>query len=240
MASALSSENQSPRNPPGWLGQAWLVFEKDYQIEKLSGELTISSAFFAVLVVVLASITFHGDAARSRDIASGVIWLSLAFSTVLALGKSWAREREGGALQGLMSSPLRASALFAGKVLGLILFLASIEAIVVPLVALFFRLELFDILAPILLLSVFALPGIAGAGTLFGAMTVKTGARELALAIVLFPLLAPVLLAAVAGTHAIIGGAQAQELFSYLQLIFVFDLAFLSCGLALFGSLLED
>lgn len=200
----------------------------------------MASGFFAVLVVVLASMSFHGGPRTGRVVAAGVIWLSVAFATVLALGKDWAREREGKALVGLVTSPLEPSALFVGKVLGLLSFLAVIEVLVLPLAALFFGVDLLSEGAGLLVLAFAATPGVAAAGTLFGVMTVRTRARDLALAIVLLPLLSPVLLAAIAGTRALLDGAELSTLGAYLRLIGVFDLAFFVAGATLFGSLVED
>lgn len=171
---------------------------------------------------------------------AGVIWLAVAFAAVLSLGRSWARERDARALSGLLSTPLLPSALYAGKVLGLMVFLAVIQIVVFPVSALFFAVDLLEIGPGLLLVSVFATPGIAAAGTLFGSMTVRTSARDLALSVVLFPLLSPVLLTAVSATRGLVTGLSASELWAYIRLLLVFDVTFLAGGLALFGTLIED
>jgi heme exporter protein B len=71
-------------------------------------------------------------------------------------------------------------------------------------------------------------------------MTARTRARDLLLAIVLFPLLAPTLLAAVAATRELFGGADLVELSDYFKLMGVFDVVFIAGGLGLFGVLLES
>lgn len=216
------------------------MFRKDLSIEARSGEVTTTSAFFALLVVVLASMSFHGGPRTGRTVMAGVIWLAVAFAAVLSLGRSWARERESRALSGLLSTPLSPSALYAGKVLGLMVFLAVIQAVVFPVSALFFSVDLLELGPGLLLVSVFATPGIAAAGTLFGSMTVRTSARDLALSVVLFPLLSPVLLTAVSATRGLVTGMETSELWAYIRLLLVFDTAFLAGGLALFGTLIED
>ncbi len=225
---------------PGFTRQVALVLWKDAQAEMRSYEVTITSAFFAVLVVILSSMSFHGGPFAGRAVMSGVVWLSVLFAAVLSLGRSWAREREGRALLGVLSSPLRPGALFLGKSLALLTFLFAIELVVFPLAALFFSIDLLKAGPGLLMLAAFASPGIAAAGTLFGAMSVKTSARDLALAVVLLPLLSPVVLTAVAATRALLDGAPLSTLLSYLRLLFVFDFAFLAAGLGLFGTLIED
>ncbi len=234
------SSGSSLNSRPSWLKQVGIVLRKDLRIEGNSGEVTTTSSFFAVLVVILASLSFHGGPQTGKVVMAGVVWLAISFAAVLSLGRSWAREREGQAMAGLMTSPLAPSALYAGKVLGLLVFLGAIEAVVFPIAALFFSVDLLMLAPGLLLLSAFATPGIAAAGTLFGAMTVRTSARDLALSVVLFPLLSPVLLTAIAGTRALLSGTPVEELGAYVRLLFIYDIAFFVGGLSLFGSLIED
>ena len=105
--------------PPGWLSQALLVFRKDLLIEARTGEVVTTSGFFALLVVVTASLSFYGGPKTKHLVAAGVMWLSITFATVLALTRTWQRERDEGALDGLMAAPLSRSAVFAGKATGL-------------------------------------------------------------------------------------------------------------------------
>jgi heme exporter protein B len=173
-------------------------------------------------------------------VAPGVVWVSVTFAAVLALGRTWFREREESALLGLLVSPLSRSAIFAGKALGVLAFLAVVELLVVPVTALLFGIDLIQHGPGLLLIALFATPGIAASGTLFGVMTVRTRARDLVLASVLFPLLTPTLMAAVAATRELMVGARIEELGDYAMLMGVFDLVFVAGGLALFGTLVES
>jgi heme exporter protein B len=213
---------------------------KDLRIESRTGEVTTMSGFFAVLVVVLASLAFHGNAGNQRQVAAGTIWMTLAFAAVLALSRTWQREREESAFVGLLVMPLSRSALFLGKFLGILAFLFVVVALVVPLVALFFSIDLLEVGPKILLVALFATPGIAAAGTLFGSMTVRTRARDLVLAVVLFPLLSPTLLSAVVATRELLGGLSLNELVDYLWLMGLFDFIFIIGGLSLFGTLVDQ
>ncbi|MBX3182592.1 MAG: heme exporter protein CcmB [Polyangiaceae bacterium] len=228
------------RPPPSWWGQAWLLLKKDLRVEARTGEVVTTSGFFAVLVVVLASMAFYGGATTRQLVASGALWLSVAFAAILAIGRTWQREREEAALVGLLSSPLHPSALFAGKGLGVLFFLALVEVLVIPLTALFFSLDLWEVGAGVVVVALFATPGIAASGTLFGAMTARTRARDLVLATVLFPLLSPCLIAAVVATRELLDGASISELRDHLTLLLVFDVVFIAGGLGLFRALIYD
>jgi heme exporter protein B len=216
-----------------------LVAGKDLAIELRTGEIVTTSGFFAVLVAVIASLAFFAGPDASVKVAPGVIWVAVAFASVLALGRTWQREREDAALAGLLATPTARSAVFAGKALGVLLFVTLVELIVIPVTALLFAVDLVRVGPGIALFCLAATPGIASVGTLFGAMTVRTRARDLVLASVLFPLLAPSLLAAVAGTRELFGGAPVRDLYDYVELMGVFALVFTAGGLGLFDLLIE-
>lgn len=216
-----------------------MLFRKDLTLELRSGEVLITSAFFGVLVVVLSSLSFYLGPETRPQVAAGVIWLGVAFAAVLSLGRLWQRERDDGALDGLLLTPVARSALFAGKALALLAFLVAIELVVVPLSLLFFSLDLSDVGPGFLAVAALATPGVAATGTLFGAMTARTRARDLILAVVLFPLLAPTLLTAVVATRELFGGVPFAELGDYCLILAVFDVVFTAGGLALFGTLVD-
>lgn len=215
------------------------MLEKDLRIELRSGEVLTTSSFFALLVVVTTSIGLYDGSVPGRTLAPSVMWLALAFATVLAVGKSWQREREDAALETLLVTPLSRSALFAGKALALAFFVTVVQLVVVPATALLFNVDLLEHGVAIAVVSLLAIPGLASTGSLFGSMTVRTGARELLLAIVLFPLLSPTLISAIAATRAALSGAPLAELSDYLRLLGVFDALFVVGGLSLFGPLID-
>lgn len=231
---------QSPGRPPGFVRQTLVILRKDLLIELMSGEVVTTSAFFGLLVVIISSFSFYGGPASKRLVAAGTLWLSIAFATVLALGRAWQREREESALAGLLVAPVSRAAIFAGKSLGLMAFLAVVEAVVIPLTALLFSIDLVAVGPALVVICLLSTPGLAATGTLFGSMTVRTRARDLLLAIVLLPLLSPTLLASVAATRELFGGVPLAELGDYLKLMALFDVIFITGGLALFGTLIES
>ena len=226
---------------------ALAVFAKDLRIELRTREIVTTTGFFAVLVAIMASVAFYySDPQTTARVGPGAIWLAIAFASILALGRTWQREREDGALTGLLVSPIPRWAIFLGKALGVFVFVSAVEVIVVPVVALMFHVDLIAVmplLAPVLVLGTI---GVAGMGTLFGAMTVRTRARDLVLATVLFPLLSPVLVSGVAATREIFaavasgGAAQLADIQDYLLLLSVFDIVAILGGVSLFGALLDD
>jgi heme exporter protein B len=243
----MSASPSSTAPPaPAFVRAALTILAKDVRIEVTTGEIVTTAGFFAVLVTVMASLAFTTGPETTTRVAPGALWLAVAFAAILAIGRSWQREREESALLGLLVSPVPRAAIWLGKALGLLGFLLAVEVVIVLLVALFFHVDLLAVAAPLAVVMLFGTLGVAATGTLFGAMTARTGARELILAIVLFPLLSPALLSSVAATREIFyASASGQavdmsEVTDWLLLLGVFDSVAVAGGLAMFGALVED
>jgi heme exporter protein B len=230
----------------GFFSSLSIVLAKDLRIEVRTREIVTTAGFFAVLVAIMTSASFFTGPKTTERVGPGVIWLAVAFSSVLALGRTWQREREESALLSLLVAPIPRGAIFLGKALGVMAFVIVCELLLVPIVALLFQIDLTAIAGHLALVMVLGTAGVAAMGTLFGAMTVRTRARDLVLATVLFPLLSPMLISGVAATREIFASAASGRpvLFSdysdYLILLGLFDFVAIAGGLALFGALLED
>lgn len=222
------------------------VVSKDFAIELATREIVTTAGFFAALVAIMASVAFTTGPETTTRVAPGALWLAIAFSSILALGRSWQLEREESALVGLLVSPVPRAAIWFGKALGVLGFVLAVELVIVPLVALLFHIDLPPILAPLALVMVLGTMGVAATGTLFGAMTVRTRARELLLASVLFPLLSPALLSSIGATREIFYAAASgqavdiAEVRDWLVLLGVFDAVAIVGGVVMFGALIED
>jgi heme exporter protein B len=222
------------------------VLGKDLRIELTTREIVTTTGFFAALVTIMASLSFTTGPETTTRVAPGALWLSIAFSSVLALGRTWQREREESALVGLLVSPAPRAAIWCGKMVGVFGFVLAVEVVVVPLVALLFHVDLPAVLGPLSLVMLLGTLGVASTGTLFGAMTARTGARELLLATVLFPLLSPALLSSVSATREIFYAAASgqvvdmAEVRDWLLLLGVFDGVAVVGGMTMFGALVDD
>ena len=246
MEMRVKISSRASRKKVGVMGLAMVVAAKDLRIELRTREIVTTAGFFAALVAVMASVSFYSGTENTQRIGPGAIWIPVAFASVLALGRTWQREREDGALTGLLVSPIPRASIFLGKALGVLVFVTAVELVVVPLVALFFQVDLLAVgpaLAPVMFLGTL---GVSAMGTLFGAMTVRTRARDLVLATVLFPLLSPTLVSAVAATRELFAAVATNrpvvlgDVRDYLVLLGVFAFVGIAGGVGLFGALLDD
>lgn len=222
------------------LRAAWLVLHKDLRIELRTGEVVITTTLFASLVAVITSLSFYIDADSAREVAPGVLWVAMAFAGVLAMSRSWSRERENDAFRGLLLAPIPRPAIYLGKTLGTLLFLSLVECALVLEVAVLFNLDLrhtWPVLAALLALGSI---GFAATGNLFAAMGVRTGARDMVLAVALFPIIAPTLLSGVVATRELLGGAPLHELWGWIRILAAFDILFVTAGALLFETLVCD
>jgi len=201
---------------------------------------TVSTGLFAVLVVVLTSLSFFVDDLTARRIAPGVLWITITFAGLLAIGRTWAREREHDAMRGLLLAPIPRPAIFLGKAVGTLAFVGIVEALIVPLVGILFHVDLVPRIAEIAAVLGLGTLGFVLTGSLFGAMTVRTGSRDLMLSVVLFPLITPALLAGVVATRGILGGEPVAETFAWLRILVAFDVVVATAGYFLFGPLVSD
>lgn len=240
---AASGAQPLPRvngpRPISWAEQARIIFMKDLRIELRTGEVVSTSAFFGFVCVIMSSISFYEGPRTAAQVGAGSIWLSTAFASVLSLSRTWQRERQDRAFDALIVSPLSHSAIFMGKAIGMFVFLLAVEMVVVPVAVVLFNIDIGRHGLGLLAIVLAATPGIAAAGALFGVMTVHTKARDLVLAIVLFPLLSPMLLAAVGATRDLLDGNPFDYLAGYFKVMLVFDVAFVAGGISLFGPLAD-
>lgn len=223
----------------GFLGQVAAIAGKDLRLELRSRERVVSMATFAVLVAIVFSFALD-PTIRARGIAGAMIWVTILFAGTLGLGRSFALEREGDALVGLMLSPASRGALYLGKFLANLAIVLVVEAVIFPVYGLFFGLS-FQGSLPMLLLVVFlATVGFIALGTLFAAMAQHTRHGDTLMPILLLPLMIPVVIFAAAATQRLLVGRPPSEIVSSIRMLLAFDLIYLAVCTAVFGAVLEE
>jgi len=198
-----------------------------------------SVASLAVTILVLLGLALGPDASALRNAAVGAVWLATLFSGVLAFNRSFQVELEGGALEPLLQYPGPRWPIFAGKLLGNLLFLALMVAIVVVAGVVLFGIDIPDTWPS--LLGVFALGiiGLVVLGTFYASMTSRSRAREVLLPLLLFPMLVPVLLAATTASKALLGADLMHESGAWIRLLAAYDLVFLVATFIAFEHVIE-
>jgi heme exporter protein B len=217
-----------------------VLLGKELRVELRTGEIVITTGLFASLVAVLASLAFYLDPQRARVVAPGVLWIAIVFAGVLAMGRSWSRERDNDVFRALLLAPVPRGALYMSKLLSSVAFLLIVELVLVIEVAVLFNLALGDVLLPLCALVLLGTVGFAATGNLFAALSVRTRAREMMLAVTLLPVVAPALLCGVVATRDLLTGVPLVEIYGWMRILGAFDLIFLAAGITLFEPLVAD
>jgi heme exporter protein B len=218
-----------------------LVVRKDLLIEARSREVLYTTLFFAVSCVLVFAFGFVREGKPLEDAAAGILWIAIAFSGTLALGRAFERERQSETLRALLVAPIDRPALYLGKLLGVLLLLFIVELIIVPLVALMFQAPLFDFPLLMLGLLVTGTVGFAAVGTLFAAMLVRARSRDVLLPVLLYPITIPVIIAGVRGTAALLeGDPNVAVARMWLAMLFFFDVVFVTLALWTFEPVMTE
>ena len=219
---------------------AWAIARKDALAELRGRHATVSTLFFAAVVLLLFGFALGPDAGRLAAAAPGLLWLAIVFAGILAVGRLHLLETDDAALEQLALYPVARRAIYAGKALGGFAVMLVLGAVVLAAVGILFAVDVGAALPALLVTVVLGAVGIAAVGTFYAGVTVRMRAREVMLPLLVLPILAPLLLGAVKATVAALAGDPFGELGAWLQLLVAFDLIMLVAGAATYGFLLED
>jgi heme exporter protein B len=219
---------------------AWLVLKKDVAIEARSWEVVTTTLFFAAACVIVFAFAFVKEGRAVEDAAAGILWIAIAFSGTLALGRTFERERYSETLRALLLAPAPRPALYVGKLLGMLALLAIAEVMLVPMVGLMFQATFSRPLLVAALLGGGTL-GFCAVGTLFAAMLVRARSRDVLLPILLYPIVIPVIIAGVRGTAALLSATPDEPTaVMWIGILAAFDIVFLTLALWTFEPLMTE
>jgi heme exporter protein B len=210
-----------------YAGDAVALARKDLRLE-----LRARDTLPAMLLFVLSTLAvFHfalpagtGDAA-----AYGLLWIAIVFTALLGLARAWAPEREGGALDGLVLAPCDRSAIWLGKTIATLAFLAAAEIVALPAFALLFAPVDLVAVAGVVLASI----GICAVGSLLAAMAAASRGREVILPLLFLPLSIPLVVGGV-------GAGISPHGATYLFFLGLYDLVFAILSWATFEYVVTE
>jgi heme exporter protein B len=214
------------------------IVDKDIAAELHTKEMVSAMLVFSALALLIFSFALDLRGEMAEAAAPGVLWATVAFAGTLGLSRSLAREQQGGCLDGLLLAPVDRSAIFFGKAVGNLLFMAVVEVVLLPLFAALFDVPL--VRPGVLLVLVLGTLGYAAVGTLLATIAVNTRAREVMLPVLLLPLAVPVLIGAVQATGGLVDGATLREVGGWIQILVVYDLVIVAVSLLTFGYVVEE
>lgn len=223
------------------LQQISFLLKKDLRIELRKKESLVSMAFFGALILVIMNIA--AGIGKSVDVESGagILWVAVIFSSILGLGRVFAREKEHGCVAALLISPISPGEIFIAKALVNFSLMLLSQLILVPLFYVLFGANFSG--GPLTLLPILLLVnlGFSAAGTLVSAISAGTRRNEVLLPILLFPLILPLIALAVKATAGALDARPISDLLGQLEPMIAFCLIYSAAGYLLFPfSIKED
>ena len=238
--SAPQAELPSELRAPGFFSQVALIIGKDLRQELRSREILYTMGLFSALLVLIFSFAFADGGKPFPGAAGGLLWIAVSFAGTLGTGRFFERERDGETIRALLLSPASPAAIYSAKLLGMMLFMASTELVVLPMLVLFFQLQVASLGIFIALVGLGTL-GFAAVASLFAAGLMRARSRDVLLGILTYPIALPVIIAGAKGTAALTAiPAEPAAALVWLKILGAFDAIFLVLSLWVFAPLVRS
>jgi len=196
-----------------YLADVGALARKDLTLELRARDTLPAMLLFVLSTLVVFHFVLPSDS--SELAAKGLLWVAIVFTALLGLSRAFAAEREQGLIDGLVLATRDRSAIWLGKALSMLAFLALAEVVALPAFALFFTDVGGGTIAGVVLADV----GICAVGTLLAAMATASRARELLLPLIFLPLAIPIVIGGV-------GASVAADPAKYLAFLGLYDTIF--------------
>ena len=227
------------RTPSFWR-DAWRIARKDLRIEFRTRSGFLSATVFALLSIAIFRFAWDPTAVASLDLAPGVLWVIFTFSGLLGLNRSFGIEHADRALDALLASPVSREAIFAGKALGNLVFVIGVQLLAIPTVILFFNLPLSPGWPGVFLVALLAAIGLSAVGTLFASIAANSRLAEMLLPMLALPFFVPVLIPAAQATAVLLADRPLSDAASWLRILGLFDIVFVTACTLAFPYTLEE
>src|SRR3954471_5766686 len=142
------------------LAASWLVAKKDLTIEFRTRTAFISAVIFSITGLAIFYFAWSPTSVGAMDLAPGVIWVVFAFSSVLAVQRSFGIELPERAGDGLLVSPIEREAIYLGKAAANVIFIYAVQVIAIPAAALFYNLPFAQSVGVLLVIAALATVGV--------------------------------------------------------------------------------
>ena len=196
-----------------YLGDVAALARKDLVLELRARDTLPAMLLFVLSTLVVFHFVLPTDS--SELAAKGLLWIAIVFTALLGLSRAFAAERDNSVIDGLVLATRDRSAIWLGKALSIVAFLALAELVALPAFALFFTGVSAATIGGVLLADV----GICAVGTLLAAMAAASRARELLLPLLFLPLAIPIVVGGV-------GARVAAHPGRYLGFLALYDAIF--------------
>jgi heme exporter protein B len=219
------------------LRRIWLVAGRELRADARHPDGPVAAMTFMAALVLLESLIVGPQVARDTVVAPALYWIALLFAAIVVTTRSFDRELEDDALDGVLALPGGADALYGGKLVSLAAALGLVALVggIVEIALLDLAVALPGHLVLAVVIGTVALPAVV---VLDVALTVRLRARAVLVPILALPVLVPQL---VAGTNAVAAALAGDAVASlaWSGLLVAIALVYATLGLTIAGTAIE-
>lgn len=219
------------------------IFVKDIVTELRAKQVLPTMIVLGMLIVWILRIATQAVAQAAPDsaplIGAAALWIALLFSGLLAQEKSFATEHQQDCIYGLLLAPVDAGTIYLAKLFVNIVMLCIFEIIIVPVVIVFFQLDIPDRWLTLIAVLLLGNVGISGVGTLFSAIVQLRGSL---LSIIVLVILMPMMIPATSALMILFAPDSGVDmvLASAIKYMIAFDAIFVVACWLLFGFAIKE
>src|SRR5262249_36922337 len=202
------------------------IIRKDLLVEYRSKQTFISTLFFGLLVLVVGNFALTSTGGDIAVYAPGILWIAFFFSGQIFLSHALLSEKEENTIAGLIVSPASPGEIFLGKMFSAVIFLVTLEFILLPVFHILFNYNFSVNTLWLCLILILTSVGYCALGVLFSTMSMGLRNHEILLSVILFPILLPLLIMAVKASIILLTGTGMESFGVWLRMIIVFDAIF--------------
>jgi heme exporter protein B len=239
----MTAQIQNPKSKiqnSSFLAAVGAIVWKDVVMERHTRQILLIMLLFSIVSIIVFNFALEGELEAARNVASGLMWVTILLAGTLGLNRSLASEQENRSMDAMLMAPVDRSALYVGKVMSITLFTLIVELILIPLFIVFFNKPFWR--PPVIGILFLGTIGYVAAGVLVTTMSIQTRAREVLLPVLLLPLTLPsVLAAATAASAYMLPQLPAwSEVRFPIALVVAFDVLMLTAGFLTFHYVVEE
>jgi len=221
----------------------WKIFkallEKDFRLEVRTREGIIAVLVFSLLSLLIFNMIMPGEKTDSA-ILTGIFWVVVTFSSILALDRSITRDFREKSIQGILLIPVDKSVIYLAKLTFNLFIVFFIEIATFSILTVLFNLSVgFDNAIFFLFISLLVGIGLSSSGTFYATVSQKTRSKELLLPLLFIPAVLPLLMAGINLGSAQLSGKRGVNL-NWMTLILLFDFLYLALGNWLYEIMITD
>jgi heme exporter protein B len=223
-----------------YFGAVKTIVWKDLVMERRTRQTLSIMAVFSLAAVTVFNFALELELDAARNVSTGLLWIVILLAGTLGLNRSLATEQENRSMEAVLVAPVDRSAIYAGKVISVSLFVLLLEAILVPVFVAFFDKPYWR--PQVLFILVLGTIGYVAAGVLVASMSIQTRSRDVLLPVLLLPLSLPSVLAAATAVSAYVLPELPpwSEVQTPVALVVAFDVLMLTAGFLTYHYVVEE